>query len=135
MLVVLSLPTGLLPELAMRGLSKRIFFIDGIVSVGLIAALRVSKRLYLEVIRRGRPLSRGKNTLIVGAGNAGEMMLRDMMRNGFKEFYPIGFLDDDPTKVGAYIHDVKVLGKTDASGNGSSISGAGRHHRHSHTES
>jgi len=111
-LVILSLPTAVLPDLDIRGLSKRIFFVDGIVCIGLIAALRVSKRLFLEVIREKGPIRRGKNTLIVGAGNAGEMMLRDMVRHGYKDFYPIGFLDDDPNKVGAYIHGVKVLGMT-----------------------
>jgi FlaA1/EpsC-like NDP-sugar epimerase len=115
-LLALSLPTSFLPHLAITGLSKRIFFIDGGLTFSMIAALRVSKRLYLEVIPERRHLPRGKNTLIVGAGNAGEMMLRDMIRNSFKDFYPIGFLDDDLTKVGSFIHNVKVLGTTDQLG-------------------
>jgi FlaA1/EpsC-like NDP-sugar epimerase len=111
-LLVLSLPSSFLPNLAILGLPKRIFFTDGLLCLGLILTLRISKRVYLEVIRKGRPIHRGANTLIVGAGNVGEMVLRDIIRNGFNEFYPIGFLDDDPTKVGSYIHGVKVLGKT-----------------------
>ena len=113
MLVVLSLPNRLLPNMAILGLSKRIFFIDGIVSFGLISTLRVSKRLYLEMIRERRTAHRGDNTLIIGAGNVGEMILRDIARNNFMGFYPIGFLDDDPTKIGSCIHGVKVLRKTD----------------------
>jgi FlaA1/EpsC-like NDP-sugar epimerase len=112
-LLVISLPNSLLPALAIGGLAKRIFFVDGVVSFGLIVALRVSKRIYLEVLRRKGPIDRGKNTLIIGAGNAGEMMLRDMVRHGYRDFYPVGFLDDDPTKVGARIHGVSVLGATD----------------------
>ena len=112
-LLAISLPNGLLPNLAISGLSKRIFFVDGVVSFGLIVALRVSKRLYLEVIQRKRSNNRGKNTLIIGAGNVGEMMLRDMVRNGYRDFYPIGFLDDDPTKEGTQIHGVSVLGAAD----------------------
>ena len=112
-LLVLSLPISFLPPVAILGLPKRIFFTDGFLGLGLILTLRISKRLYLEVIRKRRPIHRGPNTLIVGAGNVGEMMLRDVIRNGFKEFYPIGFLDDDPTKVGSYIHGVKILGKID----------------------
>jgi FlaA1/EpsC-like NDP-sugar epimerase len=111
-LLVMSLPSSFLPKLALLGLPKRVFFTDGLLSLGLILTLRISKRVYLEVIRKGRPIHRGMNTLIVGAGNVGEMVVRDIIRNGFSEFYPIGFLDDDPTKVGSYIHDVKVLGKT-----------------------
>ncbi|MCX6556899.1 MAG: phosphoglycerate kinase, partial [Candidatus Aminicenantes bacterium] len=49
---------------------------------------------------------------IVGAGNAGEMILRDMMKQGFDHFLPVGFLDDDPMKAGTYIHGIKVLGGT-----------------------
>jgi FlaA1/EpsC-like NDP-sugar epimerase len=54
---------------------------------------------------------KGKRTLIIGAGNTGEMLIRDMARNGFADYYPIGFLDDDRMKVGTYVHSVKVLGK------------------------
>ena len=49
--------------------------------------------------------------MIIGAGNTGEMLVRDMARNGFANFYPIGFLDDDRTKAGSYVHGVKVFGK------------------------
>ena len=111
-LLVLSLPSSFIPALPLLGLPKRIFFIDGNLSLGMILTLRISKRVYLEVVRKRTPMHRGENTLIVGAGNAGEMMLRDIIRNNFKEFYPIGFLDDDPSKIGSYIHGVKVLGRT-----------------------
>jgi FlaA1/EpsC-like NDP-sugar epimerase len=37
----------------------------------------------------------GKRTLIVGAGNAGEMILRDMMKQGLDQFLPAGFLNGD----------------------------------------
>ncbi len=112
LLLILSLPISFLPTLDILGIPKRIFFTDGLLSLGFILALRVSKRVYLEVIRKGRPIHRGVNTLIVGAGNVGEMVLRDIIRNGFDQFYPIGFLDDDQKKIGSYIHGVKVFGKT-----------------------
>ena len=54
-----------------------------------------------------------KMTLIVGAGNAGEMILREIMKQGFDHFLPVGFLDGDAMKMGAYIHGLKVLGGTD----------------------
>ncbi|MBP1625125.1 MAG: UDP-N-acetylglucosamine 4,6-dehydratase / UDP-D-quinovosamine 4-dehydrogenase, partial [Acidobacteria bacterium] len=99
-LLVMSLPSSILPALPLLGLPKRIFFVDGILSLVLILALRISKRVYIEVICKSGPLHRGENTLIIGAGNSGEMMLRDIMRNNFMDYYPIGFLDDDPTKIG-----------------------------------
>ncbi len=73
--------------LSVSKLKRVLFFI-------LVCALRVSKRLYLEVIREKGPIRRGKNTIIiVGAGYAEEMMLRDIARRGYQDFYPLGFLD------------------------------------------
>jgi FlaA1/EpsC-like NDP-sugar epimerase len=110
-LTVLSLPNSFLPPMAITGLSKRIFFVDGLVSFFLIAALRISKRIYLEIICKKCPAKDGLDTLIIGAGNTGEMLLRDLIRTGYKNFNPIGFLDDNPNKCGSYIHGVKVLGR------------------------
>jgi len=111
-LVICSLPYTFM-QLPLTGFSKRVFFVDGIVTLCLISALRISKKLYMEVIREKAPVRKGKRTLIVGAGNTGEMILRDMARNGYVNFYPIGFLDDDRTVMGTYMHGVKVLGTLD----------------------
>ncbi|MFH2120464.1 MAG: polysaccharide biosynthesis protein [Pseudomonadota bacterium] len=105
----------LLPwDLPLSGFAKRVVLADGIITFFLISGLRVSKRIFSEVLRERRLKNRGgKRTLIVGAGNAGEMILRDMMKQGFDQFLPVGFLDDDPMKKGTYIHGIKVLGGTD----------------------
>jgi FlaA1/EpsC-like NDP-sugar epimerase len=113
LLVVLSLPPVLPAEMALNGFPKRIIFVDGLISIVLIMGLRVSKRLYLEILSRKGRVPQGKTTLIVGAGNTGEMIMRDMMRQRFADFYPIGFLDDSPDLAGRYIHGVRVLGGTD----------------------
>ncbi len=55
--------------------------------------------------------SKSKQVLIVGAGHAGEMLVRDMLRA--KEYLPIGFLDDDQKKLNRDIHGVTVLGRLD----------------------
>ncbi len=49
----------------------------------------------------------GKRVLIVGAGQAGEMLVRDMLRAD--EYMPIGFVDDSNNKLGRDIHGVRVL--------------------------
>lgn len=113
LLIVLSLPNSIISPFALTGFPKRVFVVDGIVSLFLIAGLRISKRLYLEVIRDKKFVKKGKRAIILGAGNTGEMILRDMARQGYGEFYPMGFLDDDISKVGAYIHGVKILGTTE----------------------
>jgi FlaA1/EpsC-like NDP-sugar epimerase len=111
---VLMLSMLLPVDLPLSGFSKRVVLADGIITLFLISGLRVAKRIYREVLRERRLKNRGgKRTLIVGAGNAGEMILRDMMKQEFDHFLPVGFLDDDPMKTGTYIHGIKVLGGTD----------------------
>jgi FlaA1/EpsC-like NDP-sugar epimerase len=108
-LLIVSLPNEFL-HLPITGLAKRIFLVDGFFTLAFISTLRISKKLYMEVIREKGAMRKGKRTLIIGAGNTGDMLLRDMARNGFESFYPIGLLDDDRMKVGTYVHGVKVLG-------------------------
>jgi len=55
----------------------------------------------------------GKRTLIVGAGRAGEMLVRDMLRQKKSDFYPIAFCDDDPSKRGKLLHGIPVVGPID----------------------
>ena len=85
---------------------QSIFLIDTIVLIILLGGSRMARRIYRDV-GRAKP---GKRILIYGAGGAGERILRDMQNNPFYEFEPVGFLDDDPAKVGEHIHGVKVLG-------------------------
>jgi FlaA1/EpsC-like NDP-sugar epimerase len=95
------------------GFPRSIFIIDGVITLILISGVRISKRLYLEIFSAKKQIRHGNRTIIIGAGNTGEMILRDTVKRNFSDFYPVGFLDDDPKKVGAYIHGVKVLHTTD----------------------
>jgi FlaA1/EpsC-like NDP-sugar epimerase len=95
------------------GFPRSIFLIDFGISILLISGLRISKRLYLEIVRNKRNLKQGLRTIIIGAGNTGEMVMRDIAKQESSRFYPIGILDDDGRKLGTYIHGVKVLAKTD----------------------
>lgn len=55
----------------------------------------------------------GKNILIFGAGDAGEMVIREIKRNKSLNYNPVGFIDDDPSKLGYKIQGVPVLGSRD----------------------
>ncbi|MFQ5737130.1 MAG: polysaccharide biosynthesis protein [Thermodesulfobacteriota bacterium] len=101
-----------LPNIVEQGFPRSIFIIDGANSLILFLMLRISKRLYLEVFHKnGGTSGPAEKTLIIGAGNAGEMILRDMSRHGFAGFNPVGLLDDDRHKINTYMHGIKVLGR------------------------
>lgn len=110
----LPTPLGPFDPVLLRGFPRSVFLIDGLLTVLFVSTLRISKRLVLEVFRRrGAGLRQGKRSLIIGAGNTGEMLLRDMARQGYGTFYPVGLLDDNSLKVGSYVHGVKVMATTD----------------------
>ena len=76
----------------------------------MIIFFRLSRRLYLQLLHKSYS-SDGRRTLIVGAGNAGEMLIRDIRRHKDSRYYPMGFIDDNESKKGTFIQGVKVLGK------------------------
>jgi FlaA1/EpsC-like NDP-sugar epimerase len=85
-------------------------FISYILVFILCGALRFSKRVYSRFFGV-KELSKKERTLIVGAGDAGEQMLRSIIFIGNSPYNPCGFLDDNPIKKGVTIHGLKVLGK------------------------
>jgi FlaA1/EpsC-like NDP-sugar epimerase len=95
----------------LSGYPRSVFFIDGLLLLVLIGGSRFSIRLTKEM--RGLRENGGKRALIIGAGAAGESILREMLRNPELGYCPVGLLDDDHGKWGLLIHNVKVLGGTD----------------------
>ena len=72
--------------------------------------IRFSKRVWISLFRKEEK-NKAQKVLIVGAGDAGEQILRNMINLKNSLFFPIGFVDDNPVKSGITIHGVKVLGK------------------------
>ncbi len=85
-----------------------IFFM---LALGATAMPRLTVRSYVRYQYRLQGLPPGKNVLIVGAGDAGAMIAREMQRNPHLGMIPIGFVDDDPAKQGIRIQGVKVMGQ------------------------
>ncbi|GAB4224615.1 MAG: nucleoside-diphosphate sugar epimerase/dehydratase [Acidobacteriota bacterium] len=63
-----------------------------------------------RLLSSGSPGSSERRILVVGAGDAGENLVREMVRNERLGMFPVGFVDDDPLKKGLRIHGVKVRG-------------------------
>jgi FlaA1/EpsC-like NDP-sugar epimerase len=80
--------------------------IDAILLTVALSGVRIARRLQVEFSAR----TLGKRLLIIGAGDAGEMIVRDIRTKADLEYQLIGFVDDDRTKVGHRIHGVPVLG-------------------------
>jgi len=72
--------------------------------------IRFSKRIYLELFKNKKTEKQRERTLIVGAGDAGEEILRSISSID-ASYLPLGFVDDNSAKQGTMIHGLKVLGK------------------------
>lgn len=106
-----------------QGFSRAVFILDGILSFLFLAGLRVMIRLYFahspmqflaSDFFASRASSRDhKNLLIIGAGRTGENVLREFGESSRLKFVVVGFLDDDPNKIGKYLHGIPVLGSVD----------------------
>jgi len=97
------------------GMPRSVLLIDFVLTFSLMMALRVSKRVYREYISKRRKLEKGKlRVLIIGAGEAGNSILNEMVRNPKSPYIPVGFVDDDPAKQGLTINGIKVIGKREA---------------------
>lgn len=83
-----------------------VVIIDTVLLICFMGMLRLGRRLYSAM---GFP-DREKRVLIYGAGDTGEMIVREMRHHAEYAYEPIGFVDDDPAKVGQSIHGVAVLG-------------------------
>lgn len=91
---------------------RSIFILDWFLLLALIAASRLVWRVYRETVIMPRRLGKGRNTLIIGAGEAGSMLLKEMRRQEGSSFNVIGFVDDDPQKTGMRLHGLPVLGRS-----------------------
>lgn len=97
-------------SLSLVGFPRSIFLISPITAFTLLVIPRLFMRLSREELRAGK---RGKNnTLIVGAGDAGEKVVREIKAHPHLGYNVLGFVDDNPAKHGCYLQGIRVLGDT-----------------------
>jgi FlaA1/EpsC-like NDP-sugar epimerase len=92
---------------------RGVWFIDLLLCAALIAGSRLLARTLIERPLPGRIVSRGKEVVVVGAGDAGQLVVKEMQRSPGLGYSPIGLIDDDPRKRNLRLHGVRVLGTLD----------------------
>jgi UDP-GlcNAc:undecaprenyl-phosphate/decaprenyl-phosphate GlcNAc-1-phosphate transferase len=97
----------------LEGFSRGVLVMDGILLAFGIAGSRVGFRLLRTYLGRLQGTGGARRVLIYGAGDGGELLVRELLNNYQLGLHPIGFLDDDPQKHGRMIHGVRVLGSVD----------------------
>ena len=96
----------LMRGMGLRAYPRSVFVMDAVLLVFLMGGVRLGWRLWREY----RPNARTRKVLIFGAGDAGETIVKELLNGSEHGYRPIGFVDDDPAKVGLRIHGVPVLG-------------------------
>ena len=92
-------------------LPRGVALVDPLLLLAFVAGSRLLARTLIERPKSGL-VARGKEVLIVGAGDAGQLILRELQRSKVLEYTPIGLVDDDPRMRGMRLHGVRVLGPT-----------------------
>ena len=96
-----------------QSFSRAVFVVDGLILLLALAGSRMAFRLFRQFLPTNAS-GDGRKVLIYGAGDGGEMVLRELKNNPEWQYTPVGFVDDDPLKTDKVIHGLKVYG-----GNGS----------------
>jgi FlaA1/EpsC-like NDP-sugar epimerase len=97
-------PTGLIEA----GFPRSVPFIEGLLALLVVGGVRFSVRLAQRVQQRFR--ISGRRVLVMGAGDAGVMIVDEMRSNPELGLWPVGFVDDDPSKQGLRVRGLDVLG-------------------------
>ena len=95
------------------GMPRSALGIDWLLSLILIGGSRFTLRMFSEQAAMVRPKGKEKRALILGAGDSGALVVRELQRSPQLNLTPIGFLDDDPAKQNQTIHGVNVIGAID----------------------
>ncbi len=112
-IIQVALVLNIMPD----GFSRVVLFTDWILTMVAAGGLRFTVRALNEPNLRLRSANGGqapRRVLIAGAGDAGTMVAREMRRNPYLGMTPVGFLDDDPAKIGKQMAGLRVLDRTDA---------------------
>jgi UDP-GlcNAc:undecaprenyl-phosphate GlcNAc-1-phosphate transferase len=83
-----------------------VFVLDALILLAAVIASRITFRLFRTLLPQNG--GGGRNALIYGAGDGGEMVYRELKNNPIWKCVPVGFIDEDPLKQGKVVHGLKV---------------------------
>ena len=86
--------------------------LDWLICLALFGGMRLTLRAFRESRRHSRQVPR-KRAVIIGGGDAGEMLVREIERNPGLDYDVVGYVDNDRDKQGKRIHGKGVLGRID----------------------
>jgi FlaA1/EpsC-like NDP-sugar epimerase len=92
---------------------RGIWVVNTLLLLAFVTGVRLLARTLIERPSAGTIVARGKEVLIVGAGDAAQLILREMLKNPALGYTPIGLVDDDHRKKNVRLHGIRVLGTTD----------------------
>lgn len=118
--VVSVIMVFLLTVKAFIGFPRMVLIIDWLLSIILIGGIRLIMRVLADSASSSSAAEKSgqaKRTLIIGAGDAGALVVRELQKNLELNLRPVGFLDDNPTKMKQQIHGVPVVGTLSDIGN------------------
>ena len=92
------------------GMPRSALGIDWLFSLVLIGGSRFALRILAEQSMSARSSGKSKRAIIIGAGDAGALVVRELQKSSQLNLIPVGFLDDDPAKQKHSIHGVTVIG-------------------------
>ena len=96
--------------LVLPGMPRSALGIDWLLSLVLIGGSRFALRILAEQSMASRANGKTKRALIIGAGDAGALVVRELQRSSQLNLTPVGFLDDDSAKQKHAIHGITVIG-------------------------
>lgn len=110
--LVIAQRLSLSPGSRVRLMLEPVLF--GFLVVSLLTTVRVVRRIlsWRSIPKASADAAQPRRTLIIGAGDAGEMIMREISRTPNPIHTVVGFIDDDPEKTALRIHGAKVLGDT-----------------------
>jgi FlaA1/EpsC-like NDP-sugar epimerase len=99
-------------EIHVVAVPRAVWVLDWLLCLALVATSRMLARTIIERPQTRSLVARGKEVIVVGAGDASQLMLREMLRTPALGYTPIGLIDDDPRKKNLRLHGIRVLGTT-----------------------